>query len=51
MRTIADYFKIELKGLDTSDWDEIEAEVKRTIKGSRVGNNYDQKKIGGPEIM
>ncbi len=42
MRAISDYFKVEMTGLNTNDWDQIETVVKRIIKSSRADANYSQ---------
>ena len=33
------YFGVEMTRVDTQDWDEVEATVKRVIKSSRAGEN------------
>lgn len=47
MSAISEYFKVEMTGLNTNDWDEIETVVKRIIKSSRADANYNQ----GQEIQ
>ena len=42
VRTIADYFQVEMTGLNTNDWDHIENVVKKIIKSSRAEANYNK---------
>ncbi|KAI9803057.1 MAG: RNA helicase required for poly(A+) mRNA export [Piccolia ochrophora] len=39
LNEIQQYFNVEMTRVDTSDWDEVEATVKRVIKSSRAGEN------------
>lgn len=47
MTAISEYFKVEMTGLNTNDWDEIETVVKKIIKSSRADANYSK----GEEIQ
>jgi ATP-dependent RNA helicase DDX19/DBP5 len=47
MTAISEYFKVEMTGLNTNDWDQIETVVKKIIKSSRADANYSQ----GEEIQ
>lgn len=39
LEEIARYFSVPVTRVDTSDWDEVEASVKKVIKSSRAGVN------------
>lgn len=40
IRQISEYFGVEMTSLPYSDWDSIEATIKRVIKSSRAGTNF-----------
>lgn len=40
LKKIAEFYKIDLIGLSTTDWDETEDVVQRVIKSSRAGTNF-----------
>lgn len=42
LKEIADYFRIELQRLDSSDWDSIETNIQKVLKSSRAGANFQQ---------
>ena len=39
LNEIQQYFGVQMTRVDTKDWDEVEATVKRVIKSSRAGEN------------
>ncbi len=42
VQNIAQYFQIDMLGLDTADWDNIEGMVKKIIKSTRADANYNK---------
>jgi len=41
MQTISDYFGVDITGVKTDDWDEVEDVIKKVLKSSRAGTNLD----------
>lgn len=39
---ISKYFNCDIQRLNTSDWDEVEETIKKTIKSARSQANYAQ---------
>jgi ATP-dependent RNA helicase DDX19/DBP5 len=42
LKEIAEYFRIILQRLDSSDWDGIETNIQKVLKSSRAGANFQQ---------
>jgi ATP-dependent RNA helicase DDX19/DBP5 len=43
LNEIQKYFNVAMTRVDTSDWDEVEETIKRVIKSSRSGQNFNTK--------
>ena len=42
LRKIQDHFQCVIDRIDTSDWDEVETLIKKTIKNTRAQANFAQ---------
>lgn len=40
LKEISDYFGVEMKSLPHNDWDQVEEIIKKVIKSSRAGSNF-----------
>ena len=40
IKEIADYFGVEMQSLPHDDWDRVEEIIKKVIKSSRAGSNF-----------
>lgn len=40
IKEISDYFGVEMESLPHGDWDQVEEIIKRVIKSSRAGSNF-----------
>lgn len=40
LKEISDYFGVEMTSLPHNDWDQVEEIIKKVIKSSRAGSNF-----------
>lgn len=40
IKEISDYFSVEMTSLPYNDWDNVEETIKKVIKSSRAGSNF-----------
>lgn len=52
LKEISDYFGVEMTSLPYDDWDNVEDTIKKVIKSSRAGSNFQTSNTmaSGPSI-